>query len=219
MSLEKRPQSYFNTEFTNQMQGDFAPRERARLGSEIGGFKGEIGIKIAELQEQGLGRVIGVPYNNGSTRSGGVYQEVMYALPHADKTETGHEQEILLLIPHQNGFDQFLVTPQKAITGRMDDNEKIQSEFDKIFSPSDSGEPFLFTGGWNLTSLERPARTFVNRLSRFFADYRPVPNSATLGEAYEDSVAIAIQRKKQMEDNVIELRQIYNRSSEEKDAA
>jgi hypothetical protein len=188
MSAEKRSQSSFNKEFSQVMHANYTPEEKVLLNDIAGGFTGEIGLKIAELQAEGLGRMIGIPIKKGDPSSRGAYKEAFYALPLPNKDIAAKEKSFLLIIPHDNGVDMAIVSPLR-FTGRNaeKENERLTKKLEEIFSPSD--EPFIFNGSWNSEPGARTLTTFVDNQKQFFAQYQLIPGDVS----YEDLFDQAIQ--------------------------
>lgn len=219
MSAEKRPQKFFTTEFTKVMWENFTPVEKAHLSSEAAGFKGDIGIKIAELQREGLGRIIGIPTKKSDPAARGSYQEVAYSLPLPDKSVLENEKRVLLVIPHQNGYDMAIVTPMKA-SGRNKDkeNERIAKKFEQIFSPSE--EPYIFSHTWNSEPGVRAVRKFVDTQRKFFAQYHVIPREVSFEEMLNEAIKTARASKESKDREIITLWDLYgNKNSGQQDAA
>jgi hypothetical protein len=215
MSRERLPQ-YFSPEFTGVMQKNFTPKEKATLSSEISGFSGDIGIKIAELQREGLGRTIGIPTKKDDPRTQGSYREVLYSLPLSDSDVPLKEKKVLLIMPHNDGYDMAVVTPMN-VTGLNagKQNERIVKEFNQIFSPSE--EPYIFSQTWDSDPATRTVKTFVENQRKFFAEYHVIPREVSFEDILDEAIQIARASK---EKELKTLRDLYsNERSGEQEAA
>jgi hypothetical protein len=209
MAAERRPQRFFNTEFAKMMQAEYAPEEKAFLSTEAGGFTGEIGLKIAQLQAEGLGKTIGVPSQMNVPTAYGAYQEIAYALPLTGEDVKGTDKQVLLVFPHEHGYDLAVASPLTVKDfNAAKENERLERAFDAIFLPSE--EPHIFKGSWQPDQGERSVKMFVDRRRQFFAEYRAVPKNVTYEEILESAIMEARTRKKSEQSDVIQFRKRFD---------
>ena len=131
--------------FTGVVKGVFDPAELQGLTGELIGFKGDLATKIAEWQEKGFGRIIGIPLASGSRGSLNLdpsqqYRGVAYVLPYRVDAEKPDQNSYLVLMQEGEQTQGCVVVSRtsNAIDDRdlESEQETFLSEFNSTFTPS-----------------------------------------------------------------------------------
>lgn len=132
-----------------------------------GTFPGEMGQEIANWQEKGYGRAIGIPPFGRSEHNSANLFRGAYALPYPSYPESKTKQ-VLLVFPTEESTKFVLVQPRVSEDHRelafKSENETFHSEFDSLLLPSK--KPFI-KQDWSPDTGEDFFMQFMQNPQRF----------------------------------------------------